>query len=472
MFLQLIRLVAGLHETVGRAREIVVGVGEIGAAVLGELRIQFVLALVDSPTGATEIHGAAGHLRTRVEEAHVERAAATVAAVERRAGNAGGIFEVQIGVGVFAVEVHAAHAHVVIERAVHLHIDIVRVGAGGGRARDRLQHRDGIRKQSGHNPRGGARHLRVAIAGRGGRHAHAPAMPLEVIVLRDGQGKLRRRRPLVVGLERDALLLAVIDIVPRLVVEDGGRTVEQAGAIKDRLKAAHGIFRVEHVDGGAEIAIAAENAEHLLVGDIENWVRTVVRTPRRLFEDIRCHAHAEIVGRAAVFLHTEGRAGLEIDRTAEGIGTFVGGLALDQLHALEHCAGDRLEFEAAVRAQRRERAAVDGHVVERGVHAADVEPIGESFISRTAGDAREPHDDFTRAHVRKVTESIHGDHVLHVVRIPLFRNHRGIALTLAGDLERLEFVDAGRQVEVAHSALTRAHVDHLADSIEADVGDD
>ena len=93
------------------------------------------------------------------------------------------------------------------------------------------------------------------------------------------------------------------------------------------------------------------------------------------------------------------------------------------------------------------------------------------FISRTAGDAREPHDDFTRAHVWKVTESIHGDHVLHVVRIPLFRNHRGIALTLAGDLERLEFVDAGRQVEVAHGALTRAHVDHLADSIEADVGD-
>ena len=364
MFLQLIRLVAGLHETVGRAREIVVGVGEIGAAVLGELRIQFVLALVDGPTGATEIHGAAGHLGTWVEEAHVERAAATVAAVERRAGNAGGIFEVQIGVGVLAVEVHAAHAHVVIERAVHLHIDIVRVGAGGGRARDRSQHRDHIGKSSGDDARRGARHLRVAVAGRGGRHAHAPAMPLEVIVLRDGQGKLRRRRPLVVGLQRDALLLAVVDIVPRLVVEDGGRTVEQAGAIKDRLKAAHGIFRVEHVDGGAEIAIAAENAEHLLVGDIENWVRTVVRTPRRLFEDIRCHAHAEIVGRAAVFLHTEGRAGLEIDRAAQGVGTFVRGLALDQLHALEHCAGDRLEFEAAVRAQRRERAAVDGHVVE------------------------------------------------------------------------------------------------------------
>ena len=371
-----------------------------------------------------------------------------------------------------AGEIDAAHAHVVVERPVHLHIDVVRVGARGGGAGDRAQLGDGVGKRAGDDARGGAWHRRVAVARGGGRDAHAPAVPLEIIVLGDGEGKLRRGRPLVVGLERDALLLAVIDVVPRLVVEDGRGAVEQARAIEDRLEAADGVFRVENIHRSAEVVAAAEDIEDLLVRDVEDRMRAVLGAPRRLLKKRRRHAHAEIVVGAAVFAHREGRARLEVDRAAERVRALVRRLALDELETLEHRAGDRLELEGPAVAERGERAAVHGDVAHGGAHAANVELVVQPLVGRAAGDAGEAHHDFARAHVRQVAKRIHRDHVLHVVGVALFGDHRGVALALAGDPERLEFVDARREVEVARDAVARGGDHRLARGVEAEVGND
>ena len=199
-------------------------------------------------------------------------------------------------------------------------------------------------------------------------------------------------------------------------------------------------------------------------------MRAVLGAQRRLLEKRGRHPYAEVVGGAAVFLHAEGRARLEIDRAAEGIRALVGRLPLDQLHALKHCAGDRLEFKAPVGAERRERAAVHGDVIQRRIHAADVETIREAFVRRAARHAREAHHHFARAHVRQITKRVHRDHVLHVVGIFFLRDHRRVALALARHLERAELVDARRELEVAHRTLARADDDLHPRTVEADVG--
>ena len=216
----------------------------------------------------------------------------------------------------------------------------------------------------------------------------------------------------------------------------------------------------------------AEDAKNLLVGEVENGVGAVLGANGGLLEKRRSPAHAHVVGGAAVFPHAEGGAGLEVDGAAQGIRAFVGRLAFDEFKAFEHGARDGLKLEAAVGAEAREGAAVDGDVVERRVHAADVEAVGEAFIGGAAGDAGETLDDFAGTHVGQVAEGIHGDDVLHVGGVALFGDHGGIAFAFAGDLERLKFVDAGGEFEIAGDRLRGAHDQAAARGIEPDVGDD
>jgi hypothetical protein len=51
-------------------------------------------------------------------------------------------------------------------------------------------------------------------------------------------------------------------------------------------------------------------------------------------------------------------------------------------------------------------------------------------------------------------------------------DHRRAALALAGDFERLELVDAGRELEVARRALPGGDVHLGPDRVEAKVGRD
>ena len=131
-----------------------------------------------------------------------------------------------------------------------------------------------------------------------------------------------------------------------------------------------------------------------------------------------------------------------------------------------------MKFEGAGEAVGGQGSAVDCDVVQLRVGAADVEHEVEALVSRAPGDARQPHDDFTGAHVGQIAEGIHGDDILHIVRVALFGDLRGVALALAGDLEGVEFVDAAREIEVARGADACGDDHCLPHAVESEVGDD
>ena len=309
--------------------------------------MQRVLGLVDDPAGPAVGDRAARHLRRGIEEAHIEHTAVRLATVGRGPRDARSVFEVEILERVLAGEIGAAGADVVVERAAGLQIDDV----GGDRHRIR---RDGVGADdgdlvgegAGDDARGGSVGHGGVASGLGDQ-AHGAAVALEVLVLRDIEGELRGVGPLVVGLEVNGLLLAVVVVVPRLVIPDGRGAVEQVGAVEDGLESAHRVFRIEHVERGAEVALATQDTEDLLVREVQDRVRAMLRTHRRLLQERRSPAHGKIVGGAAVLLHRERRARLEVDRAPERVGAFVGRLALDEFDCLEHRAGDRLQFERA-----------------------------------------------------------------------------------------------------------------------------
>ena len=146
-------------------------------------------------------------------------------------------------------------------------------------------------------------------------------------------------------------------------------------------------------------------------------------------------------------------------------------MPLGELQRLEHRAGDALQLERAVGVYAGQHTAVDRHGVELRIHAADVEPIRQPFVGRAAGDARQSHYDFARAHVGQVAEGIHCHDVLHVFGVALLRDRGGIALAFPGDLECVHFVKRRREIEIPLDPPARRNRHRSADRIEADIGD-
>ena len=145
-------------------------------------------------------------------------------------------------------------------------------------------------------------------------------------------------------------------------------------------------------------------------------------------------------------------------------------MTFDQLDRLEHRRVDVTKGGIAAEALRGHQASIDRHAVERRIHAADHEAPADPFVRRAAGDAGEPHHNFTGAEVREIAELIHRDNVLHVGGVAFFGQRRGVALAFAGHFELGHLVNARGEVKIAHSALTRRKRDIGAHRIETEIG--
>jgi len=86
--------------------------------------------------------------------------------------------------------------------------------------------------------------------------------------------------------------------------------------------------------------------------------------------------------------------------------------------------------------------------------AANGEAIDEILVTEIADDAGQPDCDLGGVHVRQIAERIHRHDVLHIVGIALRGDRGGPALAFARDLENVELVDGGREIEVVDDALT------------------
>ena len=192
---------------------------------------------------------------------------------------------------------------------------------------------------------------------------------------------------------------------------------------------------------------------------------------RDLVGEGRGPADGEVVRHAAPLLHREGRAAAEVDRAAERIGAAVRRVALDQLEALEHRAGEVVDAAlAGHRALGGEHPAVEGDVVQVRAHPAHGEAVDAVLEVEGAGHAGEQDRQLARAHIRQVPVGIHRDHIFDVGRVALGGDGRGAALALARDGEGLEAVDARGEREVEGRTAAGRHGERSPLRVEAGVG--
>ena len=336
--------------------------------------------------------------------------------------------------------------------------------------------------------RGDGAHLRDAIrvtrqnAGGAGGADHLIGERPRLVAVQVGlvgeivdrvERELRRRRKLEIELHADTGVVArVVDIL-RAVVPDKRGLVGRVLKIARGAEKAVGILAVEEIHRDTEIPLPAEHVEDFLIREIQQRIDPVRLAERHVLGERRREPGGEIVGHAALLLHTERGAALEVDRAAEGVGAFVRRVALHDLEALEHSRREVLHIEPpGHRAGKRDQAAVDGDAVEVVRHAADRDAGDVALVVEFAGGARQAHGEFAGAHVGQIAEGIHRDDVLHVGGVALRRERRRIALALAGDFEFGELVNGRREIEIAHRALTGGDRHFGARGIESEVGSD
>ena len=445
-------LVVLVGEAVG-GRAVVGGVGEIGAAVGQEAGKQIRLRAIEDPAGAGEAVG--------------EHGALAVADVDVRLGAAEVRLDLQRAFLVLEADIDAAEP--VEEIVWSRHRDIDHGGGDGAHGGDavRVAGRDAGASVGGGVKRG----IEDDLIG-GGADVVLAAVDLGVVDVGGEERDLGRGREAVVGLGGDVFLPAmVVEIAREVAEEEGGRgggVLEIAGGEKRP----DGGLAVEERDGDAEVAGAAERVEDLLVAEVGEAVEAALLADGNLLRERRRKSAGERVGDAALLAHRERRTALEIDRAAEGIGALVGRMTLDELHLVEHRAGDVVHEDRATEATLAgHEAAIHRDLVKAGGHAADREAAQVAACVELAIDAGQADGDLAGVHVREVAERIGGGDVLQVVGIPIRGDGGGVALALAGDLEGVELVDAGREIEVAHGALADGGGDNGARGVEADVGD-
>ena len=234
------------------------------------------------------------------------------------------------------------------------------------------------------------------------------------------------------------------------------------------------MFAVEQVHGHAEIPLAAEDIEDLLVAEVHERMRPMPVDEGDLLREGRLHAAGQIVGDAAFFLHAQRRTALQIDGAAQRIRAAIRRVPLGEFDLVEHRARVDVDLRRAAQAvvAAREEHAVHRDGVQARTHPAHGEGGDEAGFIGHGGDAGQVDRDFARAHVRQIAERIHRRDVLEIGGVALRGDGGGPALALAGHLEPLEPVDARRQIEVLHGALPRAHGHGAAQGIETEVGDD
>ena len=148
-------------------------------------------------------------------------------------------------------------------------------------------------------------------------------------------------------------------------------------------------------------------------------------------------------------------------------------MALDELHLVEHRAGDVVdENRAAEAALTGHEAAVHGDGVEPRRHASDGEAGEVAAGVEFAVDAGQADGDFAGVHVGEIAERVGGGDVLEVLGVARCGEGRGIALTFALHFELFEFVDARGEIEIPRRSLVGGDGDGGARGVEAGVGDD
>ena len=142
------------------------------------------------------------------------------------------------------------------------------------------------------------------LAAREGPHQRTLAHGLTLIVVNQVQlEEIVPAKP-VVPLRAEALLAAVVVVVARAVVPEIGGLRVGLLEIALGVEKTEGVFAFEPVDRDGEIFdFAAKHGEFLLVGDVNELVRTAGLAHRHLLGEPRCNAPREAVTDAALFPH-------------------------------------------------------------------------------------------------------------------------------------------------------------------------
>ena len=210
-----------------------------------------------------------------------------------------------------------------------------------------------------------------------------------------------------------------------------------------------------------------------MVAEIGETVEAALLADGNLLGERRRDTRRERVGDAALLAHGERGTALEIDGAAEGVGPLVGCVSLDELHLVEHRAGDIIdEDRAAEAALTGHEAAVHRDRIESRGHAAHVEtgeiPAGVEF----AVNAGQSDGDFAGVHVGEIAEGIGSGDVLEILGVARGGEGRRVALALALHFELFEFVDARGEIEITRRGLVGGDGDGGTLAIEAEVGND
>ena len=145
-------------------------------------------------------------------------------------------------------------------------------------------------------------------------------------------------------------------------------------------------------------------------------------------------------------------------------------MALGDFDLLEHRSSDVVDDRSASgRALGGQQGTIHCHDIETRRHAANREAEAVAGIVKVADHPGKPHRHFARVEVGQIAELIHRDHILHVVGVAFRGDGRSKSLALPGHLEGVEFVDLGRQVEIADNCSPRWDVDRDTDRIESGI---
>ena len=280
-FLRLLR--GRLGESVGNG-PIVGRIRHVGAGGLNQPRISVRLRRVDDPADITD---AMGQRRRPAPGVH---SGLLVVPAEAEI-----IVDQERPVVVFTAEIDQVRFDNITVRSVREDVDL---RAGNG------PHLRDLVREAGHNPRGRGIRDRVGVAGVGAG-VEGATKPLDVVVHGQVERKLRVEREAVVRLHVHAPLLAVVEILPRLIAPQVGGGRHRVLILVRHPISTHGVLTVEKVHRHAEIALATQNAEHLLVTEREEGMRAVLLSQRDLLRERRGDAHRRAVRDPALLPQVE-----------------------------------------------------------------------------------------------------------------------------------------------------------------------